>query len=72
MPVALCRWLCAGGFVPVVLGRQASSLAVLSQLADNFAMRREMFKEDWVSPLVAAMNANQTNDTEIWVDYGGG
>jgi hypothetical protein len=49
---------------------QGKALSVLSALADNFAMRREMFKEDWVTPAVAAVNAKQQDVSELWLDHG--
>jgi len=49
---------------------QGKALGVLACLADNFAMRREMFKEDWVTPLVAAVNAKQQDVHELWLDHG--
>mmetsp|Transcript_14129 Transcript_14129/g.16827 ORF Transcript_14129/g.16827 Transcript_14129/m.16827 type:complete len:464 (+) Transcript_14129:1228-2619(+) len=50
---------------------QGRALMVLSQLSDNYAMRREMFKVDWVTPCINAMNNNQENVNEMWVDHGG-
>jgi len=49
---------------------QGRSLAVLSTLADNYALRWAMFKEDWVSPVVVALNNNQANRQEVVLDRG--
>mmetsp|Transcript_53255 Transcript_53255/g.121388 ORF Transcript_53255/g.121388 Transcript_53255/m.121388 type:complete len:157 (+) Transcript_53255:805-1275(+) len=51
---------------------QNHALGLLAQLSDNYAMRRELFRVDWVSPTVAAVNGNVENTTETWLDKGGG
>lgn len=51
---------------------QGAALNVLAVLADNFSLRREMFKEDWVTPMVAAVMACQTDEFELWVDHASG
>jgi hypothetical protein len=63
-------WLCV--CVVLFLCVQGSALMVLAVLADNFSLRRELFKEDWVTPTVAAVMACETDETELWVDHGGG
>lgn len=55
-----------------LVAAKGSALAALAVLADNFSLRREMFKEDWVGPTVAAVLACQTDASELWVDHGGG
>jgi hypothetical protein len=51
---------------------QCRAVAVLAQLADNYAMRRELVKEDWTGKAVAAMNGNRMMTREMVLDHGHG
>jgi len=42
-------------------------LIVLGELCDNFAMRREVVKEDWVARVIVAMSNLKTNTNEIMI-----
>ena len=40
------------------------------QYIQDAILAREMFKEDWVTPAVAAVNAKQQDVSELWLDHG--
>ena len=42
-------------------------MTVLAELTDNFAMRREIMKEDWVARVIVAMSTLKTNTNEIMI-----
>ena len=43
------------------------SLLVLAELTDNFAMRREIMKEDWVARVIVAMGNLQKLTHEVMI-----
>jgi hypothetical protein len=42
-------------------------MTVLAELTDNFAMRREIMKEDWVARVIVAMSNLQKLTHEIMI-----
>lgn len=45
-------------------------MVVLAELTDNFSMRREIMKEDWVSRVIVAMGNLQKLTHEIMIKVG--
>ena len=71
--VAAMHWTLA--VMPMYMDNEAiqsRAVVVLAQLADNYAMRRELIKEDWTGKTVAAMNGNRMMTREMVVEHGQG